>query len=106
MAWVLLVVAGLFEIGFVTGLNLAEGFTRFWPSVLAFVSGGVSFWLLSTAMRTIPAGTAYAVWTGIGAAGAVLVGVLFFREPASALRFLGVALILGGVATLRLTEGG
>jgi quaternary ammonium compound-resistance protein SugE len=57
-------------------------------------------------MRTIPAGTAYAVWTGIGAAGAVLVGVLFFKEPASALRFVGVALILGGVATLRLTEGG
>jgi quaternary ammonium compound-resistance protein SugE len=105
VAWLLLVLAGSFEVGFVTGLKLSEGFTRLWPSVLAFASGGVSFWLLSVAMREIPAGTAYAVWTGIGAAGAVLIGVLFFEEPASALRFVGVALILGGVATLRLTEG-
>jgi quaternary ammonium compound-resistance protein SugE len=87
----------------VTGLGLSEGFTRLWPSLLVALSGGVSFYLLSVAMKTIPAGTAYAVWTGIGATGAVLIGTYFFEEPASLLRFVGIALILGGVVTLRLT---
>ncbi len=105
MAWVLLFVAGLFEIGFVMGLKFSEGFTRFWPTVGMFVSGGFSFFLLSTAMRSLPAGTAYAVWTGIGTVGAVALGILFFKEPAQLLRIVGIALILTGVVALRFTEG-
>lgn len=104
MAWVMLIVAGLFEVGLATGLNLSEGFTKVWPSLLMVVSGGVSLYLLSVAMRSIPAGTAYAVWTGIGAAGTVIVGILFFKESAELLRMGAVALILAGVVALRFTE--
>src|SRR5918998_4639693 len=75
MAWIVLLVAGLFEVGMVMGLNFSEGFTKLWPSLLMVVSGGISFYLLSAAMQNIPVGTAYAVWTAIGAAGAVLLGV-------------------------------
>lgn len=98
-------VAGLFEAGMVVGLNLSEGFTRLWPSLLILVSGGISFYLLSVVMQSIPAGTAYAVWTAIGASGAVLLGVLFFGEPASLLRMAGIVVVLGGVVMLRLAEG-
>ena len=105
MAWLTLLVAGLFEAGMVVGLNLSEGFTRLWPSLLMVVSGGISFYLLSVAMQSVPAGTAYAVWTAIGASGAVLLGVLFFGEPANLLRMAGIAVVLGGVVMLRLAEG-
>lgn len=105
MVWVYLFVAGLFEVGMVVGLNLSEGFTRLWPSLLMAVSGGLSFYLLSVAMRSIPAGTAYAVWTGIGAVGAVLVGIVFLREPAGLMRLGALALIVAGVLALRFTEG-
>lgn len=104
MVWVLLMAAGLLEIGMVVGLNFSEGFTRFWPSLLTLVSGGASFFLLSVAMRSVPVGTAYAVWTGIGAVGAVVVGIVFFREPASLLRLGAIALIVTGVVALRFTE--
>lgn len=105
MAWVMLFVAGLFEVGFVMGLNFSEGFTRLLPSVATFVSGGISFYLLSLAMQSIPVGTAYAVWTAIGASGAVLLGIFLLGEPANLLRLAGVAVVLGGVVMLRLAEG-
>ena len=105
MAWVMLLVAGLFEVGFVMGLNFSEGFTRLLPSLATFVSGGISFYLLSVAMQSIPVGTAYAAWTAIGAAGAVLLGVFLLGEPANALRLVGIAVVLGGVVMLKLAEG-
>lgn len=105
MAWMILVVAGLFEVGMVMGLNFSEGFTKLLPSVLMVASGGISFYLLSVAMQSIPVGTAYAVWTAIGAAGAVLLGVLLLGEPANALRMAGIAVVLGGVLMLKLAEG-
>jgi quaternary ammonium compound-resistance protein SugE len=105
VAWLILIVAGLFEMGMVVGLDLSEGFTRLWPSLLMLVSGGVSFYLLSVAMQSIPAGTAYAVWTAIGASGAVLLGILFLGDPANVLRLAGIAVVLGGVLMLRLAEG-
>ena len=104
MVWVYLVVAGLLETGMVIGLKFSEGFTRLWPTVGMLVSGGLSFLLLSLAMKGLSAGTAYAVWTGIGAAGAVTLGILFFKEPADLLRVGAVALIIAGVVALKFTE--
>lgn len=104
MVWILLVVAGIFEVGMVVGLNFSEGFTRLWPSLATLASGGVSFLLLSVAMKSLPVGTAYAVWTGIGAVGAVVVGILFLKEPASLLRVGAIGLIVAGVVALRFTE--
>ena len=104
MAWLALFVAGLFEAGMVVGLKLSEGFTRLWPGLLVLVSGGLSFFLLSLAMRTISAGTAYAIWMAIGASGAVLVGILVFGEPADLLRLGGIAFVLVGVLMLRFAE--
>ena len=105
MAWIVLLVAGLFEVGMVMGLNFSEGFTKLWPSLLMVVSGGISFYLLSVAMQSVPVGTAYAVWTAIGASGAVLLGILFLSEPANLLRVTGIVVVLGGVLMLRLAEG-
>ena len=104
MAWILLFVAGLFEAAMVVGLNFSESFTRLWPSLLTLVSGGISFFLLSIAMQSIPAGTAYAVWTAIGASIVVLLGILFLGEPANLLRLAGIAVVLGGVLMLRFAE--
>ncbi len=105
MAWIVLFVAGLFEVGMVMGLNFSEGFTKIWPSLLTLVSGGISFYLLSVAMQSVPVGTAYAVWTAIGASGAVLLGILFLGEPANLLRMAGIVVVLGGVLMLKLAEG-
>lgn len=105
MAWVILFLAGLFEIGLVMGLNFSEGFTRLWPSLGMLVSGGISFYLLSVAMQSIPVGTAYAIWTAVGAAGAVLLGILLLGEPANVLRLVGIVTVLGGVVMLKLAEG-
>jgi len=105
MAWVALVVAGLFEAGMVIGLASSEGFTKLWGSLVMVVSGGISFYLLSVAMQSIPAGTAYAVWTAIGASLAVLLGILFLGEPANILRLVGITVVLGGVLILRFAEG-
>lgn len=104
MVWILLIVAGLFEVGMVMGLNFSEGFTRLWPSLATVASGGVSFLLLSVAMKSIPVGTAYAVWTGIGAVGAVVLGILFLKEPATLLRLGAISLIVAGVVALRFAE--
>lgn len=104
MIWLVLVLAGLFEVGMVVGLNLSDGFTKLWPSLMTLASGGVSFFLLSVVMRSVSVGTAYAVWTGVGVVGAVVLGILFFKEPASLFRLGAIALIVAGVVALRFTE--
>jgi len=104
MSWVLLVLAGLFEIGWAVGLKYTEGFTRPLPTVLTVGAMVISLGLLGLAMRTLPVGTAYAVWVGIGAAGTVLLGILVLNEPATAARLISVALIVAGVIGLKLAH--
>lgn len=105
MAWVYLVLAGLFEIGWPVGLKLAqEDKTRLLGVAVAVVFMGVSGMLLWLAQKQIPIGTSYAVWTGIGAAGTFLVGVVFFGDASSLLRYVGITLIVAGVATLKLAH--
>jgi quaternary ammonium compound-resistance protein SugE len=103
MAWVWLIVGGLFEVGFTTSLRFVEGFRNF-PWTLAFLASvAVSMGLLEFSSRSIPMGTAYAVWGGIGAVGTVLVGILWFQEPASLIRVLLILVIVAAIAGLRLT---
>lgn len=102
MSWVLLVVAGLFEIAWAIGLKLTDGFTRLWPSVGTFAALVISFGLLGIAARSLPIGTAYAVWTGIGAAGTVLCGIVFLGEPATLVRLICVGLIIVGILGLKI----
>jgi quaternary ammonium compound-resistance protein SugE len=102
MAWLLLFLAGLLEIGWAVGLKLSEGFTRLWPSVLTVVALVASMTLLGLALRTLPVGSAYAVWTGIGAVGTAAFGMLVLGEPATALKIGGVAFIAGGIAMLKM----
>ena len=102
MAWVLLSVAGLFEVGWAIGLKYTEGFTRRVPSVLTIASMAVSMLLLGLALRTLPVGTAYAVWTGIGTVGTALLGIYLFGEPATALRLACIGLIVVGIFGLKL----
>lgn len=104
MAWLLLAVAGLFEIGWAIGLKYTDGFTRLWPSVWTGLAMVVSVVLLALAVRTLPIGTAYAVWTGIGAAGTALLGIYLFGEPATALRLACIALIVAGIVGLKLVS--
>lgn len=101
MAWIYLLLAGLFEIGFAIGLKYTEGFTRLWPSVGTVVSAAISLWLLTQALKTIPVGTAYAIWTGIGAVGVAVLGIALFSESASPARLLCIALIVAGVIGLK-----
>lgn len=105
MAWMQLVVAGLFETAFAISLKQSHGFTRLAPSVLFVVFAVASFVLLNLALRTLPVGTAYAVWTGIGAAGTALVGMLFLGEPAQVARIVSIILIVAGVVGLQLAGG-
>ncbi|MBN1928154.1 MAG: quaternary ammonium compound efflux SMR transporter SugE [Chlorobiaceae bacterium] len=105
MAWVMLFVAGLFECAWAVGLKYSEGFTRPVPSALTIAAMLVSFWLLSVAMKTVPVGTAYAVWTGIGAAGVAVAGMLLFDESRDLARLLCIFLIIAGVAGLRVLAG-
>lgn len=102
MAWLILVVAGLCEIGWAIGLKYTEGFTRLWPSIATAASMLVSLGLLGLAMKTLPVGTAYAVWVGIGAAGTLVLGMLLFGEPATPLRLASAALIVAGLVGLKL----
>lgn len=102
MPWVMLFVAGLFECAWAVGLKYSEGFTRPVPSALTIAAMLVSFWLLSLAMKTVPVGTAYAVWTGIGAAGVAVAGILLFDESRDLARLFCIFLIIAGVAGLRL----
>lgn len=102
MAWTMLVFAGLLEIGWAIGLKYTDGFTRWVPSALTIIAMAGSMWLLALALRSIPIGTAYAVWTGIGAAGTAVLGIILFAEPATALRLASIGLIVAGIAGLKL----
>lgn len=103
MAWMILVLAGLLEVGWAVGLKYTEGFTRLWPTVGTVGAMVLSVGLLGLAMRTLPVGTAYAVWTGIGALGTVILGMVLFGEPATVARLVCVGLILAGIVGLKLT---
>ena len=105
MAWAILVVAGLLEIGWAIGLKYTHGFTRPVPTALTICAMVASMWLLGLAARTLPIGTAYAVWTGIGAVGAAGVGMLIYGEPATTLRILCILLIVSGIVGLKLFSG-
>jgi quaternary ammonium compound-resistance protein SugE len=102
MAWTLLVLAGLFEVGWAVGLKYTDGLTRPLPTALTVLAMVVSLALLGLALRTLPLGTAYAVWTGIGTVGTALLGIALFGEPAAALRLLCIGLIVAGIAGLKL----
>lgn len=104
MTWFILFVAGLFEIAWAIGLKYTEGFTRLWPTVGTVAAMAVSLGLLGIAMRGIPVGTAYAVWTGIGTVGTVILGIFLFGDSATFLRLLCVALILAGILGLKLVD--
>lgn len=104
MAWALLVAAGLLEIGWAIGLKYTDGFTRLWPSVWTIGAMVVSMYLLALAARSLPIGTAYAVWVGIGAAGAMILGMVLLGEPRTAVRMVCVGLIVAGVVGLKLFE--
>jgi quaternary ammonium compound-resistance protein SugE len=104
MAWVYLFVAGLLEIGWAVGLKYTEGFTKLTPSVLTIVSMIASILMLGLALKTLPIGTAYAVWTGIGAVGTALLGIYLFAEPATAARLASIGLIVAGIAGLKLVS--
>ncbi|MBF0291623.1 MAG: multidrug efflux SMR transporter [Nitrospinae bacterium] len=101
MAWTYLVIAGLFEIAWAVGLKYTEGFTRLWPSLGVITATVISLYLLSVSLRTIPVGTGYAVWTGIGAAGTAGLGMILLDEPRDVARIVCIALIISGVVGLR-----
>ena len=104
MAWLLLFIAGLFEVGWAVGLKYADGFTKLWPSLWTAASMAASIFLLAMALRTIPLGTGYAVWTGIGAMGTVIFGIVYFGESTDLLRMGSIALILIGLVGLKLAS--
>ena len=105
MAWIVLVSAGLLEIGWAVGLKYTEGFTRFWPTAATAVALIGSMALLGVALRTLPLGTAYAVWTGIGTVGTAVLGIALFKEPATAVRLVCIGLILVGILGLKFASG-
>jgi len=102
MDWILLLFAGLLEIGWAIGLKYTEGFTRLWPSLWTAACMVASLALLGVALKTIPVGTGYAVWTGVGAAGTAILGIVLFAEPATAARLGSIALIVAGIVGLKL----
>lgn len=102
MAWLILFLAGLFEVVWAVGLKYTDGFTRLWPSLGTLVAMAASVWLLGIAMKSLPLGTAYSVWVGVGAIGTVIMGIVLFGESANALRMISVALILFGIVGLKL----
>jgi quaternary ammonium compound-resistance protein SugE len=102
MSWVYLVVAGLLEVGWAVGLKYTAGFTRLWPSVLTLATMAGSVGMLGLALRALPLGTAFAVWTGIGTVGTAVFGMIMLGEPAGALRLLSIGLIVAGIAGLKL----
>ncbi len=104
MAWLILVIAGLFEVVWAFAMKHSEGFTRLWPTVVTFAAMLMSFGLLAWAMRSLPLGTAYTVWTGIGAVGAFIAGILFLGEAANASRLIAALLIVGGMILMKLSS--
>lgn len=104
MAWVYLVIAGLFEVVWAIGLKYSAGFTRFWESVGTIAAMLMSIYLLSMALKTLPIGTGYAIWTGIGAVGTAVLGIILFNEPRDAARILCISLIVAGIIGLKLAS--
>lgn len=103
MPWLWLIVAGLLEIAWAVGLKYTDGFARLWPSVVTVTLMLASFWCLAQAVKGLPLGTSYAIWTGIGAVGTAVAGSLLFKEPATAARLVCMVLIVAGIAGLKLT---
>ena len=104
MSWILICIAGLFEVAWAVGLKYTHGFTRLWPSVGTVLAMAICVALLGLGMRGLPVSTAYAVWTGIGAVGTVILGIVLFNDPANAPRLICVALIVAGILGLKLTS--
>jgi quaternary ammonium compound-resistance protein SugE len=104
MAWIAVMTAGFLEVGFATMLKLSSGFTKLWPSLGFLVFAAGSFSLLSWSLKVLPVGTAYAVWTGIGAAGTAIVGMIFFKDPVSIARITAIAFIISGVILLNFSS--
>jgi quaternary ammonium compound-resistance protein SugE len=104
MAWVLLVIAGLFEVGWAIGLKYTEGFTKFWPTVGTLAAMAISLGLLGLAMKSLPVGTSYAVWVGVGAVGTALLGIVLFGESATTGRLVSLGLIVAGIIGLKLAS--
>lgn len=102
MAWVILVIAGLFEVGWAIGLKYTEGFTRLWPTIWTVLSMVISFYLLGVAMKSLPVGTAYSVWVGVGAVGTVILGIVLLGDPVNTVRIVSVVLIIAGIIGLKL----
>lgn len=102
MAWIFLLLAGLLEVGWMIGMKYSEGFTKPVPSALTVVALGASMWFLTIAVRTLPLGTSYAVWTGIGAVGGMIAGIILFGESAATMRIASAALIVTGIIGLKL----
>lgn len=103
MAWVILVLAGLFEVGWAIGLKYTEGFTRLWPTLWTILAIVSSLWLLANAMKSLPIGTAYSVWVGVGVVGTVILGIVLFEEPINAARLISIMLIIIGIIGLKMT---
>ena len=104
MAWVILLLAGLFETGWAIGLKYTDGFTRLWPTVWTVFAMIISLWLLGIAVKSLPVGTAYSVWVGVGAVGTVVLGIVLLGEPANAARLISVGLIIAGIIGLKLAS--
>ncbi|MCK9395312.1 MAG: multidrug efflux SMR transporter [Methylobacter sp.] len=104
MAWFLLFSAGFAEIAFALSLKYNQGFSKLWPSIITMLSGGCSFYLLMLAIKTLPLGTAYAVWTGMGAVGVAILGIILFKESAELYRLLSITLVIAGIIGLKLTD--
>ena len=103
MTWLILALAGLFEMGWAIGLKYTDGFSRLLPTIWTVVAMIISLWLLGISMKTLPVGTAYSVWVGVGAVGTVILGIVLFGEPANTGRLISVALIVAGIIGLKLT---
>ena len=103
MAWLSLIVAGFLEIAWLVAMKYSQGFTKLWPTVFVFAISALSFYFVSFSLKTIPVGTAYVVWTGIGAVGGALVGMFWFHEPRDAFRLVSMGLIIAGILGLKFT---
>src|SRR5688572_20194588 len=102
MAWVILVLAGLCEVGWAIGLKYTEGFTQLWPTIWTILAMIISLWLLGIAMKSLPVGTAYSIWVGVGAVGTIILGIVLFGESANAARLISVGIIIAGIIGLKL----
>lgn len=100
-AWLILIIAGLFETGWAIGLKYSDGFTKLWPSIATGVSMAISVWLLAVSLKSLPVGSAYAVWTGIGAVGTAILGIFLFNESKELLKLFFILMIIGGIVGLR-----